>query len=436
MTDQIYMQFSATEQTGQAFIQNGEALFEVVQRLQNAMNSLYASGLQGAFLDELQARSEQLLSTLRYFCDESDEAGQELLMAVRLLREVDAACALRFDNYSDAMIAGMGRAPIAAGGAAVADAGRLIAIDDSIIRLRKIQESLRAQISAIDVQLGNRIGSGISALFGYDYNQMRAELVNSLQQTEVRIQELNAESTQIQDALASAVPAAPAQSDTPPKKGMTFGDLLEASTPSNTNIIGNPENLESPRRNQYSHKYTGKTNDTYACALYAQSAVMEAMGHDFNTELLEAKAGPDGVVNTADDAYFSDAQGAAGLGQPFQANGIPYETQWGADPANTTPVTRESALNRLKSELEAGHYPVASFNAQGLSAFSTGDKSDRAVQGHAAWIVGLKTNEAGDITEVIVNDSHWGDIKEYPIDEFMNAWGVNDYYAVFASKPG
>lgn len=98
MDDYFYIQFLATEQTGQMLIQDAQSLSQLLQHLQSAMSNLYASGLQGAFLDELQARADYIFNTLRYFCDKSDEAGQELMMVVRIMRELDAEWARRFDS--------------------------------------------------------------------------------------------------------------------------------------------------------------------------------------------------------------------------------------------------------------------------------------------------------------------------------------------------
>jgi hypothetical protein len=441
MNENIFIIFSLTQEAALGINADSQAMHDLFQKLQFAINGLYASGLQGAFVESFDTRCTEILNRLRYLRDETDESGRDLLAVVEILRQLDTQCALRFDTYSHEMIDGMGRIPVAAGGAYVGDANRLIVIDDSILRLRRIQESIRNHIADIDLQLQNKLGSLISSLFGYDYEEMRAELVNSLARTETRIDELIAERTQIEQTLANDVSLTEDQPSiqTNPLIGPNPVNI-NASITSAANFVGRSENLQSPTRRQYSYQYTGKGNDRLACALYSQVAVLEALGHNFDQELIEARElgliGADGKRGTEDD-WFSETGAAEGLGQPFAANNIPYETYWGQQPPNGETITRESALNKLRSEIEAGNYPVLTFDAQQLSDFSTGSRSDQAVKGHAAWIVGLQVNDTGEITDVIANDSHWGEIKYYPVDEFISAWGHPgyDYYAVFARKP-
>ncbi|MBZ0278266.1 MAG: WXG100 family type VII secretion target [Anaerolineae bacterium] len=344
-----------------------------------------------------------------------------------------------FNTYANE-IASIGHLPLTGGGAPVANPERLVTIDESIIRLRHIQDSLHGQISNIDKELKNPISSFISSLSGNDYHQMRADLVGSLAKIDGRIGELNAESANIQQEMvkaAAAAQAAVAQTTaqaaaSPPK---TNAGVFTEANPVNTpqaepaNFIGQAKNLEGQVRRQYNYQYEGRGKDTdkLACAMYAQVSVMEAMGYDFNAELVKAKLGPDALPNTKDDDFYSDRGGAIGLGQPFTARNIPYETQMPGS------VTHDAALDKLKSELTAGHYPVLTFYAPDLSAFK-----NQGVEGHAVWIAGLETDDAGAVTNVIAKDSHWGAVKKYPIGEFMNAWGHDGYgyYAVYAQKPG
>jgi hypothetical protein len=440
----LYIQYTATNEIAQSLIHQADDISAIIGRLRRAAVSLQANGIQGTFAQTLDTRCAEILNRLQYLCAETSEAGRDLFAVVEIARQLDAQCAARFDTYSSGMIAGIGIVPVAAGSAYPGEADRLIVIDESILKLRRIQESLQTHIADIDHQLQNKVESLISSLFGYSYEEMKAGLVDSLHKTEARIDELLAERAQLEHALSAPSPLSQLMGPLPRAAMSAPAEaapvMTEASSVSPSNLIGRAENLQSPARRQYEYKYPGKGNDRLACALYAQAGVMEAMGHNFDVELAEARTlgmtGADGKSGTDDD-WFSETGATEGLGQPFAANNIPYETYWGLQPPEGQTITRDIALGKLKSELEAGHYPVLSFDARQLSDFSTGTASDKAVKGHAAWIVGLQLNEAGEISHVIANDSHWGAIKYYPVDEFLNAWGHSghDYYAVFAQKP-
>ena len=90
--------------------------------------------------------------------------------------------------------------------------------------------------------------------------------------------------------------------------------------------------------------------DTYGCALYAQSSVLEAMGFDFSDALAAAKR--QGIAEGWYDLSTADGDGMGleyqGLGQVFEANGITNEKMGAYKEWSGSPVPdQESALTRL-----------------------------------------------------------------------------------------
>jgi hypothetical protein len=100
MNDVFRMQFSDAEQTAQGLLQDAQALYDMLGRTQGSMNRLYSSGLQGSFLDEIQARASRIESALRYLGDETNEAGSDLQTVVTLARQLDAESATKFTTVA------------------------------------------------------------------------------------------------------------------------------------------------------------------------------------------------------------------------------------------------------------------------------------------------------------------------------------------------
>ncbi|MBN1566148.1 MAG: hypothetical protein JXA10_20085, partial [Anaerolineae bacterium] len=73
-------------------------------------------------------------------------------------------------------------------------------------------------------------------------------------------------------------------------------------------VLGNPRAWAA-----YWHDQRWAEGDFYACALYAQASVLEALGYDFAAELAAARD-----LGQRDRWYAPD-QGAIGLGQPLRA---------------------------------------------------------------------------------------------------------------------
>ncbi|NDJ79032.1 MAG: hypothetical protein GYB65_22505 [Chloroflexi bacterium] len=178
-------------------------------------------------------------------------------------------------------------------------------------------------------------------------------------------------------------------------------------------LIGKPAQLAV-----FWHDQRWTPGDEYACALYAQASVMEAMGYNFARELETMRS-----LGQRDN-WYNPQTGTIGLGQPFLAKGIAYQSF--GSPVDDT-LTHERALYRLQRELSAGQYVIVNINAQLLSYYR-----GSAITWHTLWITGMRFDGQGTATHVIANDSYHGPAVEYPIDEFLNAWASEfNYYGIF-----
>ncbi len=99
MSDQIIIAFSETERVAQSLTQAGDNLFATHERLASSIETLYASGLQGAFLDLFVNNNRMLLNTLNTLAAETLESGTDLLRTVTNFRALDAECAAMFASY-------------------------------------------------------------------------------------------------------------------------------------------------------------------------------------------------------------------------------------------------------------------------------------------------------------------------------------------------
>jgi hypothetical protein len=409
-SDHFHISFTATGDIASTLFNDAEELFTLLNRLRASNDRLYASGLQGSFVDEMQTRSGQIENQLRLLAEEIDEAGRDLLTVVEWARQLDTDAALLLGSYSSRMIAAIG---VAAGGSMP----RAEQIADSITRLQSVRGSLLAQLQQVEQQMNAPLPGLLNRVFGVhdDYQQMHTNLSASLAQVDQRIVELQTElatppsSQPVVSPISEAGLLQPLAVDQPAETAVTPQDS-PAQAVSTTTV-----------RNQFIYQYDGRGNDTYACSLYSQAAVLEAMGFSFDEELIEAR---DLGLR---EGWYKEGGGSTGLGQPFAANNIPYE-EYGFHDRTITP---EAALDRLESELTAGNYAVLNIDAPKLSAYR-----GEVVGGHSIWVTGIRTDADGFTTHIIANDSYWGETREYPVDEFLTAWGSQfNYYGVFARNP-
>jgi hypothetical protein len=410
MNDFVRIAFSNTEWGGKTLLGDSESLSQVLDHLHHANDDLTNTGLQGRFLDDLLARWGRIESALGIVADEMYETGQDLLIVVERFRCLDAECAALFYSQATNWLINL-----PAAGGLENPSMRLDHVERSIGAFQRIRADILKQLNEIDQQLDNPLYSTLYRLTGVhdDYESIRANLSASIAQIDNKLAVLQSE----HEALQLAVEIAP-----PPLHG--FAELIQSPAtplvlvvdpppaPSQPSTIGDPQALE-----QYVHNQNLVKGDSHACSLYAQTGVMAAMGYDFNTELQNVR------VLGSEDKWYTPGQGSSGLGQPFAAKGIPYET-YGFD----AHIESDAALNKLESELQAGHYPVVSLDATKLSIYK-----GTGVAGHTIWITGAELDANGETTHIIANDSFWGKSVSYPVGEFMNAWGSQfNYYAVFA----
>jgi hypothetical protein len=188
--------------------------------------------------------------------------------------------------------------------------------------------------------------------------------------------------------------------------------------PGYVRLVGSPDQLSA-----YWHDQRWQPGDAYACALYAQASVLEALGYDFAMEMEAARS------LGFRDGWYTDKNGAVGLGQPLRARGIRYES-FGTSLAGE--VRPWQALFRLQRGLAAGHFALVNLDAQQLSYYR-----DSAIRWHTLWITGLRFDADGRLTSVIANDSYRGPAVAYPAEEFISAWGHEalNYYAIFVVPP-
>lgn len=183
-------------------------------------------------------------------------------------------------------------------------------------------------------------------------------------------------------------------------------------------LIGDPAAYS-----QFWHDQRWTEGDYYACALYAQASLLEAFGYDFAAELAAARD-----LGLA-QGWYADDQGAVGLGQPLRAHGIVFTVHGGP---LVPPVAPERALWRLQLALSAGQFAIVNIDAQALSYYRGSH-----IIWHTIWITGLRLDSNGLPTHVIANDSYHGAAVEYPVEEFLRAWGheLFNYYGIFVLPP-
>lgn len=188
------------------------------------------------------------------------------------------------------------------------------------------------------------------------------------------------------------------------------------AAPQHPLIIGQPDRLA-----RFWHDQRWINGDYRACALYAQASLLEALGYDFQTELDLMRA--QGIR----EGWYDPAHGTIGLGQPLRRHAIAFDP-FGTPAAGD--IHPQRALLRLQLELSAGRYVIANVNAQALDHYR-----GSAVVWHTLWITGLRLDRTGLPVSVFTNDSYRGAAIEYPIDQFLAAWGTPEfnYYAIFVT---
>lgn len=87
--DKVNITFSTAESVAHGLQQDARAMRDIMMRLQNTSNNLYASGLQGSFLGALDARKQRIFQTLLVLCDEQELTAQKLHVISERFRQLD-----------------------------------------------------------------------------------------------------------------------------------------------------------------------------------------------------------------------------------------------------------------------------------------------------------------------------------------------------------
>ncbi|MCD4685503.1 MAG: hypothetical protein K8S97_06170 [Anaerolineae bacterium] len=186
----------------------------------------------------------------------------------------------------------------------------------------------------------------------------------------------------------------------------------------NPPLIGDPDALS-----QFWHDQRWTEGDYYACALYAQASLLESFGYAFAAELAAARE-----LGIAQE-WYADDEGAQGLGQPLRAHGIAFVVHGSPD---VPPILPERALWRLQLALSAGQSVIVNIDAPELAYYRGSHIKWRTI-----WITGLRLDAHGLPAHIVANDSYRGPAVEYPVEEFLRAWGneLFNYYGIFVTPP-
>lgn len=92
MSEQILIHFPEAERAAEQLVAQAEAIEQMRHRVTRASDSLFRSGLEGYFVDELDAQLSMITAWLRTCAGEVLESGQDLKVVVAKARELDAEC--------------------------------------------------------------------------------------------------------------------------------------------------------------------------------------------------------------------------------------------------------------------------------------------------------------------------------------------------------
>jgi len=400
MDEHLHVVFPATEQAATALITHADNLTDISAQMQHTYRILLDSGLHGSFLHAFDERWTSIYTQSSHLEQELSELGRDLQAFVERIRALNSFFASKFATfgiYSEYPL------PETGGGGE-----RQLQISASIERLTTIRQGLLNQLANVTEQRNRPI----NYVFGLsdDYARMEVDLRGSLARLDNQIEQLQTEAQQPEQEHSA--PSDPRGS---------FGKLLP--------VVGTPERYKNYVHRQYD------LEDTYGCTLYAQASALEAHGFDFSKTLSVARE--QGTEEGWYDLTLTDGDGMGveyqDLGKVFDTNGIAY-TRYGDISGWTEPredsITRDAALEHLRNELSQGSLPVVNVVAAQIRAYDGGGIAG----GHTVWVTGLEQS-MGEITAVIVNDSHFGKQVSLPIDEFMAGWEKYKYQAVFAQPP-
>lgn len=221
--------------------------------------------------------------------------------------------------------------------------------------------------------------------------------------------------------------------------GIILGPLLfpqkvyapSPQIPPGKDIIGNSSYLET--------FYEAQTGNT--CGFQATRNILKSFGKDVSVVDLKKSVGhpPDYDEGTTYSEYE----------KMFSANGLPVDS-------HASFSSEDDAQNKLLEDIKAGKGVLARINVEPLDPYWGSQEG-----GHALWVTGVRTNEKGEVTHVICNDSGYsgdsyrngtwdsktgamqsggdgipdGNGIEYPADKFMDAWSQRSYSYIATKDP-
>lgn len=102
MAERILIYFPEMERVAEQFQAHADVLEQTHRYMNRSAESLYRSGLQGQFVDELDNQLTLLRNWLWTCAEEVFETGQDLATVVAKARQTDAECAVLFRTYGAA----------------------------------------------------------------------------------------------------------------------------------------------------------------------------------------------------------------------------------------------------------------------------------------------------------------------------------------------
>lgn len=140
------------------------------------------------------------------------------------------------------------------------------------------------------------------------------------------------------------------------------------------------------------------------CAVKSQQIIMKSFGIDIPEEVLAHEAAAKGYYYPG---FGSDPDQ---VGKLLADHGIPVHTQYGAN------------VYDLVDELAQGHKVIVGVDADELWRPSFFNDLFGEEANHALVVTGIDTTDPDNV-KVIITDPGTGDVaKEYPLDQFIDAW--------------
>jgi uncharacterized protein YukE len=200
-------------------------------------------------------------------------------------------------------------------------------------------------------------------------------------------------------------------------------DNIDTAEKGTSKIIGDSVDLS-----KFVEQQQGNT-----CALYAQGTAMEALtGQKFDIEEAKKLGIKVGYID------ILGVEGILGLGDYWKYYGIPY-TSFKSTSILSSLFNPEKdfkdASTFLIDNIKANHAVVVGVDPRELyKGILDVSVSPLNPEGHAVWVTGLRVDNSGEVTHVVINDSALDSTEEIPIAQFMEGWSQKSYQAVASTN--